>query len=142
MEHRTRQDMALTRTLISCGALLAISPAGIAQTRPFHVVDLGVVPGQAAQAGVGASGISRDGTRICGTSVWEPYVHERVIGMRALQKLVGYPNGEVFAVNGSGIAVGSCGLLTTGTSPITAVVWDALGIPTRIPPVGSGTGGA
>lgn len=97
-----------------------------AQSRPYRAIDLGVVPGQSPVAGVTAAAISRDGSRIGGTSVWEPYVWERGFGMRALAKLAGRVNGEVQDVNDAGIAVGSCGLGTV-SMPTTAVVWDRFG---------------
>ncbi|MBK8095974.1 MAG: hypothetical protein IPK26_02645 [Planctomycetes bacterium] len=93
-----------------------------AQTYPYRAIDLGTVPGQSPLAGVGCSAISDNGAWVGGTSVWEPYVFEVGVGMRALPKLPGQLNASVEAVNDAGFAVGSSGL----TSPV-AVLWDPQG---------------
>lgn len=112
-------------------AVLATATALSAQY-PYRAIDLGPVPGQDPRAGVGGQRLDPSGQFACGTSVWEPYVWSRSGGMVALSKLPNYLNGEAFDVDSGGRVVGSCGLLTSGATPIVAVLWDALGNPTPL----------
>jgi uncharacterized membrane protein len=107
-----------------------------AQVYPYRAVNLGPVPGQSANAGVGCSGISNNGAWIGGTSVWEPYIFEVGVGMHALPKLPSQLNASVEAVNDAGFAVGSSGL----TAP-TAVLWDQLGSITSLGGLGGSFSG-
>ncbi len=112
--------------LLASVAVAACSAALTAQVYPYHVVDLGPVPGASPLAGVTCSSISGDGTRIGGTSVWEPYVWTAGSGMLALAKAPGFPNAEVQDVNDLGQAVGSVGMATL-SYPTTAAYWDPAG---------------
>ncbi|MGE3171625.1 MAG: hypothetical protein AB7O97_03300 [Planctomycetota bacterium] len=119
------------RSVSGLALSLAICGAAPAQVYPYRAIDLGPVPGQPSFAGVTCASISRDGTRIGGTSVWEPYVFTVGAGMFALPKLPGASNALVDGVNDAGFAVGSSGL-GTSQQPITACLWDPLGVITPI----------
>ena len=123
-------------SLLTAGAAVAACAAALpAQVYSYQATDLGVVPGQSPLAGVGCASISNDGTRIGGTSVWEPYVWTAGTGMLALAKAPGFPNAEVFDVNDLGQAAGSVGMATL-SYPTTAAYWQPSGAVQLIPGLG------
>ncbi len=117
--------MILKRPMAALGLLLSSFTVS-AQAYPYRVVDLGVVPGQSALAGVTADAMSTNGEFVCGSAVWDPFVWSAATGMAALEICSGYSQGSPADVNDVGLAAGYCRGFTAGT-PTIAVLWDALG---------------
>lgn len=111
---------AFSRTL----AVAALTAAPALSQVLYDVTDLGPVPGAGPLSGVIAKGISADGSKVVGTSVWEGYVWDDVTGMRALAKPAGEAVLSAESVVSTGAAVGYSGLTS---SSYRAQFWDPAG---------------
>jgi probable HAF family extracellular repeat protein len=103
--------------------------ASLAAQYPYHLVDLGVLPGASGSI---ARGLSPDGRRVVGWSGSLPFVWEEGVGMQPLPLLAGFTTASANDVDDLGRVAGTMG------NPGFAVRWDPSGAITNLGTIAGG----